>query len=72
MSALLKGLARIRSAPVLRGTAITQRANITSKPAKDVHGPAETTIGLTLFALAILVPSGWVLANLESYKKKDA
>ncbi|MCJ8740700.1 hypothetical protein PDJAM_G00062010 [Pangasius djambal] len=72
MSALLRGLARIRSAPALRGTAITQRANLTAKPAKDVLGPAETTIGLAMFALAILVPSGWVLANLESYKKKEA
>ncbi|GAA6095558.1 cytochrome c oxidase subunit 8B, mitochondrial [Tachysurus ichikawai] len=71
MSALLRGLVRIRSAPALQGTAITQRANITSKPAKDAKGAAETAFGLALFATAILVPSGWVLANLESYKKKE-
>ncbi|XP_053504421.1 cytochrome c oxidase subunit 8A, mitochondrial [Ictalurus furcatus] len=71
MSALLKGLARIRSAPALRGTGFTQRANITTKPAKDTLGAAETTIGLGLFGMAILVPSGWVLVNLESYKKKE-
>lgn len=38
MSALLRGLARIRSAPALRGTGITQRANITTKPPKDAVG----------------------------------
>ncbi|XP_060792273.1 cytochrome c oxidase subunit 8B, mitochondrial [Neoarius graeffei] len=72
MSTLLRGFARIRSAPALRGTGITQRANITTKPAKDVLGPAETAIGLGVFAMTILVPSGWVLANLESYKNKGA
>lgn len=31
----------------------------------------ETVVGLVMFSLAILGPSGWILANLESYKKKD-
>ncbi|KAI4884652.1 hypothetical protein NFI96_017904, partial [Prochilodus magdalenae] len=70
MSGLLRGLARVRTAPALRGSNISQRANIATKPAKDALGAAETTIGLALFSVAILVPSGWVLANLESYKKK--
>ncbi|KAG9265742.1 cytochrome c oxidase subunit 8B, mitochondrial [Astyanax mexicanus] len=70
MSGLLRGLARIRSAPALRGANFTQRANINTKPAKDPVGPMETTVGLTMFSIAILVPSGWVLANLEDYKKR--
>lgn len=40
MSGILRGIARIRSAPVLRGSTITQRANIASRPAKDALGPA--------------------------------
>ncbi|XP_053333973.1 cytochrome c oxidase subunit 8B, mitochondrial [Clarias gariepinus] len=71
MSALLRGLARLGSSPALRRTALTQRANITTKPAKDAIGPAETTIGFAMFTVALLVPSGWVLANLENYKKKN-
>ncbi|XP_016377023.1 cytochrome c oxidase subunit 8A, mitochondrial [Sinocyclocheilus rhinocerous] len=70
MSGLLRGIARIRTAPVLRGSTITQRANIATRPAKDKFGPAETIIGLTVFSFTILGPSGWVLANLENYKKK--
>ncbi|XP_036445000.1 cytochrome c oxidase subunit 8A, mitochondrial [Colossoma macropomum] len=70
MSGILRGIARIRTAPALRGSNITQRSNIASKPAKDAVGAAETTFSLVLFSLAILAPSGWVLANLESYKKK--
>lgn len=40
MSGFLRGIARIRTAPVLRGSTITQRANIASRPAKDALGPA--------------------------------
>ncbi|XP_016336545.1 cytochrome c oxidase subunit 8B, mitochondrial-like [Sinocyclocheilus anshuiensis] len=68
MSGLLRGSARIRR--VLRGSTITQRANIATRPAKDKFGPTETIIGLTVFSFTILGPSGWVLANLENYKKK--
>uniref|UniRef100_A0A673FQH8 Uncharacterized protein n=1 Tax=Sinocyclocheilus rhinocerous TaxID=307959 RepID=A0A673FQH8_9TELE len=32
----------------------------------------ETVIGLTIFSFTILGPSGWILDNLENYKKKDA
>uniref|UniRef100_A0A673G7W4 Uncharacterized protein n=1 Tax=Sinocyclocheilus rhinocerous TaxID=307959 RepID=A0A673G7W4_9TELE len=39
MSGFLRGIARVRAAPVLRGSAITQRANITTRPAKDKFGP---------------------------------
>lgn len=31
----------------------------------------ETAIGLGMFSLAILGPSGWILANLEYYKKRE-
>ncbi|KAG1940486.1 cytochrome c oxidase subunit 8B, mitochondrial [Pimephales promelas] len=72
MSGFLRGIARIRTSPVLRGSTIVQRANIASRPAKDALGPTETAVGLTLFSLAILGPAGWVLANLENYKKKDS
>ncbi|XP_029985500.1 cytochrome c oxidase subunit 8A, mitochondrial [Sphaeramia orbicularis] len=58
-----------RAAHVLRGH--TQRANLSSKPAKEVIGAVETGVGLGLFSLAILGPSGWILAHLEDYKKKD-
>ncbi|XP_073680846.1 cytochrome c oxidase subunit 8A, mitochondrial [Garra rufa] len=71
MSGLLRGIARMRTAPALRGSTITQRANIATRPAKDSVGPAETVIGLAVFSLTILGPSGWVLANLESYKNKN-
>ncbi|XP_036379431.1 cytochrome c oxidase subunit 8A, mitochondrial [Megalops cyprinoides] len=71
MSGVLRGIATARSALVPRGPAVTQRASLFTRPPKDPLGPVETGIGLGMFALAILGPAGWVLANLESYKKKD-
>ncbi|XP_075995909.1 cytochrome c oxidase subunit 8A, mitochondrial [Genypterus blacodes] len=70
MSGILRFLSS-RAAPVLRGPSVTQRANLFTAPAKEKIGPLETTVGLALFALSILGPSGWVLAHLEHYKKKE-
>ncbi|KAG7484898.1 hypothetical protein MATL_G00055250 [Megalops atlanticus] len=71
MSGVLRGIAKARSALVLRGPAVTQRASIFTRPPKDALGPVETGVGLAMFSLAILGPPGWILANLESYKKKE-
>ncbi|KAM9708157.1 cytochrome c oxidase subunit 8A, mitochondrial [Menidia menidia] len=70
MSGLLRTIAG-RAAPSLRGPAVTQKASLYTKPPKEKIGPLETTIGLGFFSLAILGPSGWILAHLEDYKKKD-
>ncbi|XP_038554243.1 cytochrome c oxidase subunit 8B, mitochondrial-like [Micropterus salmoides] len=70
MPGLLRFVAS-RAAPAMRGHTVCQRANLYTKPAKGKVGAAETVIGMGLFSLAILGPAGWVLANLEDYKKKD-
>merc|ERR1712035_311537 len=61
-----------RAAPALRGHTVCQRANVFTRPAKEKIGPLETAIGLGGFSLAILGPSGWILAHLEDYKKKES
>nr|XP_046173031.1 cytochrome c oxidase subunit 8B, mitochondrial [Oncorhynchus gorbuscha] len=70
VSGLLRTIST-RTALALRGPMITQRASVFTRPAKDPLGPSETIIGLGLFALAILGPSGWILTNIEDSKKKD-
>ncbi|XP_077416287.1 cytochrome c oxidase subunit 8A, mitochondrial [Vanacampus margaritifer] len=60
-----------RAAPALRGHTICQRANVYSRPAKEKIGVKETMLGLSLFSLVILGPSGWILAHLEDYKKRE-
>ncbi|XP_061599496.1 cytochrome c oxidase subunit 8A, mitochondrial [Cololabis saira] len=71
MSGLLRTMTA-RAAPVLREPAVLQKASLFTRPPKDKIGPLETCIGFAMFSLAILGPSGWVLAHLEEYKKKAA
>ncbi|XP_031735373.1 cytochrome c oxidase subunit 8A, mitochondrial [Anarrhichthys ocellatus] len=70
MSSLLRTIAN-RVAPVLRGHTVIQRANLYAGPAKEKIGTVETIIGLSFFSMAILGPSGWILAHLEDYKNKE-
>ncbi|XP_063053023.1 cytochrome c oxidase subunit 8B, mitochondrial [Engraulis encrasicolus] len=50
---------------------IVPKASLTAKPAKHVVSGAEQVFVMTVFFVTILGPSGWVLAHLESYKKKE-
>uniref|UniRef100_A0A8C3IIW1 Cytochrome c oxidase subunit 8A, mitochondrial n=1 Tax=Chrysemys picta bellii TaxID=8478 RepID=A0A8C3IIW1_CHRPI len=59
---VLRALLRPRLAPPARA--------LHSYPPESRVGPL-TVIGLGAFFLAFMVPSGWILTNLESYKKRD-
>ncbi|XP_014935398.1 cytochrome c oxidase subunit 8A, mitochondrial [Acinonyx jubatus] len=62
---LLRGLTGLtRRLPV-------QRAQIYSKPPQEQLGTMEVAIGLTSCFVCFLLPSGWVLSHLESYKKRE-
>ncbi|XP_029812804.1 cytochrome c oxidase subunit 8A, mitochondrial [Suricata suricatta] len=62
---LLRGLTGLtRRLPV-------QRAQMHSKPPKEQLGTMEIAIGITSCFVCFLLPSGWVLAHLESYKKPE-
>uniref|UniRef100_A0A3Q0T3U8 Cytochrome c oxidase subunit 8A n=1 Tax=Amphilophus citrinellus TaxID=61819 RepID=A0A3Q0T3U8_AMPCI len=70
----MPGIVRVfasRAVSVLRGHTVAQRANIYTRPPKGKIGTFETAVGLGLFSLVILGPSGWILAHLEDYKKKE-
>ncbi|XP_054887310.1 cytochrome c oxidase subunit 8B, mitochondrial [Poeciliopsis prolifica] len=51
-------------------TRVIPAANLTTKPAKVNLSAAEQAIGITAFLSAILIPSFWVLAHIDDYKKK--
>nr|XP_025860375.1 cytochrome c oxidase subunit 8A, mitochondrial [Vulpes vulpes] len=60
---LLRGLTGLtRRLPV-------HRAQIHSKPPREQLGTMDVAVGLTSCFLCFLLPSGWVLSHLESYKK---
>ncbi|XP_068195098.1 cytochrome c oxidase subunit 8A, mitochondrial [Antennarius striatus] len=60
-----------RVVPLIRTHTVCQRASIYTRPPKEKIGPKETCIAMSMFFLAILGPSGWVLAHLEDYKKRE-
>uniref|UniRef100_A0A3Q2P963 Cytochrome c oxidase subunit 8B, mitochondrial n=1 Tax=Fundulus heteroclitus TaxID=8078 RepID=A0A3Q2P963_FUNHE len=62
VSGLFRNALRSRAVPV---------ANLMTKPAKENITAAEQAIAMGAFFVAILVPSGWILAHLEDYKKKE-
>ncbi|XP_066505983.1 cytochrome c oxidase subunit 8B [Hoplias malabaricus] len=49
---------------------LISRAQISVKPAKHEISAAEQGIVLLVMFATILGPSGWILANLEDYKKR--
>ncbi|XP_036391377.1 cytochrome c oxidase subunit 8B, mitochondrial [Megalops cyprinoides] len=62
-----------RSFNFLRNTLrpqIISKANISAKPAKHVVTTGEQAIAMVTMFVTILVPSGWILAHLEEYKKQ--
>ncbi|XP_064421248.1 COX8 domain-containing protein [Latimeria chalumnae] len=69
MSALLRGIQIPRR--LFKGQLMVQKANIYSKPPKNKIGPAETVFALSVFALAVFGPAGWILHNIPQYKKRE-
>nr|XP_048284670.1 cytochrome c oxidase subunit 8A, mitochondrial-like [Myodes glareolus] len=50
---------------------MVQRAHVHSKPKpqREQIGVVEVTVGLTSCFVCCLLPAGWILSHLESYKK---
>ncbi|XP_059392225.1 cytochrome c oxidase subunit 8B, mitochondrial [Carassius carassius] len=69
MSCLNRSLHLLRA--VMRHQ-IIPKANISAKPAKHVLSAGEQVFVMVTMFVTILGPSGWVLANLEEYKKRPS
>ncbi|XP_043859517.1 cytochrome c oxidase subunit 8A, mitochondrial-like [Dromiciops gliroides] len=63
---LLSGLTRPAS-----GLLRVPRAPLQARRPREVLSLVDKTIAMTACFLCILVPGGWVLAHLESYKKME-
>lgn len=57
MSGLLRGIVRLRTTFLPRGSIVTQRTNLSTKPAKD-------DLGLMVSVLRVFDPERWVLCPL--------
>ncbi|CAH2327666.1 cytochrome c oxidase subunit 8A, mitochondrial-like [Pelobates cultripes] len=63
-------LQKIFSIPTRSFQAMIQKrtTSIHSKPPKGKVGPMDTVIGLTVFAMGIFTPAGWILLHLPEQK----
>uniref|UniRef100_V9LII1 Cytochrome c oxidase subunit 8B, mitochondrial-like protein n=1 Tax=Callorhinchus milii TaxID=7868 RepID=V9LII1_CALMI len=52
------------------GHQITLRAKVWSKPPEHSLSMMDLTIAFFVLNIAMLVPSGWVLTNMENYKHR--
>ncbi|KAK7892069.1 hypothetical protein WMY93_024032 [Mugilogobius chulae] len=52
-------------------TQVVPFARVSAKPAQNNISAGEQAIALTVMFVTILGPSGWILAHLEDYKKKE-
>uniref|UniRef100_A0A673T7B8 Cytochrome c oxidase subunit 8 n=1 Tax=Suricata suricatta TaxID=37032 RepID=A0A673T7B8_SURSU len=66
----LASASRLLSAP--RSGWVLPKAHVSAKPARTPTSPTEQAIGLSVMFLSFLMPAGWVLHHLESYKRSSA
>lgn len=53
------------------GLTLTDADWLSADSVSSLSPVQETVVGIGMFSMAILAPSGWILAHLEDYKKKD-
>nr|AYK27080.1 cytochrome c oxidase subunit VIIIb [Mus spretus] len=51
---------------------VVPKAHVSAKPAKTPTSAVEQAVGISAIVAGFMVPAGWVLAHLESYKKSSA
>ncbi|XP_031240519.1 cytochrome c oxidase subunit 8B, mitochondrial-like [Mastomys coucha] len=60
---------RLLQAPVKY--TVVPKAHVSAKPAKTPTSAMEQAVGISATFVSFLVPAGWVLSHLESYKKSS-
>ncbi|XP_051823337.1 cytochrome c oxidase subunit 8A, mitochondrial [Antechinus flavipes] len=70
MSALVPRLLSGLTRPA-RGLLHVPRAPLHARPPREELSLVDKTIAMTACFVAMLVPSGWILSHLSSYKKKE-
>ncbi|XP_052569446.1 cytochrome c oxidase subunit 8B, mitochondrial [Peromyscus californicus insignis] len=65
----LRPVLRLLQAPVKY--TVVPKAHISAKPAQTPTSAMEQAVGIMTIFVGFMVPAGWVLSHLESYKKSS-
>ncbi|KAJ8341380.1 hypothetical protein SKAU_G00336710 [Synaphobranchus kaupii] len=70
MFTVLRGLPQ--TALLVRAKVVLQdkKTYIYSKPPKERIGPGKSLIAMSVFALTLLAPAGWILHHIPEYRKR--
>ncbi|XP_056620312.1 COX8 domain-containing protein [Triplophysa dalaica] len=70
MLAFLKGA--VQPMTVSRARSLLQKrdSSIYSKPAKNKIGPGQSLFIMSVFAVALLAPAGWILHHIPEYRQR--
>ncbi|XP_074659954.1 cytochrome c oxidase subunit 8A, mitochondrial-like [Tubulanus polymorphus] len=69
MSGILRGISS-RALPLVRLSGI-QRANLVSGPPKNrISFPEKAGVGIVM-SICVVAPAGYIMMNIENYKKRD-
>ncbi|XP_067274681.1 COX8 domain-containing protein [Pseudorasbora parva] len=70
MLAFLRGA--VQPVTVCRAKDILQKRNssIYSKPPKSKIGPGQSFLIMSVFAVALLAPAGWILHHIPEYRQR--
>ncbi|XP_030626183.1 cytochrome c oxidase subunit 8B, mitochondrial [Chanos chanos] len=71
MLAVLRGVLQPMTMSRARGLLQERKASIYSKPPKNKIGPGQSFFIMSVFAVALLAPAGWILHHLPEYRQKS-
>ncbi|XP_062325653.1 COX8 domain-containing protein [Osmerus eperlanus] len=70
MFAVCRGPIQSRFLTQMKAVLQDHRSNIYSKPPKDKIGPGQSLFTLSVFAVALLTPAGWIMHHIPAYRKR--
>ncbi|XP_051500711.1 cytochrome c oxidase subunit 8B, mitochondrial-like [Myxocyprinus asiaticus] len=70
MLAFLRGTVQLVTVSRIRGILQRRNCSIYSKPPKNKIGPGQSFFIMSVFAVSLLAPAGWILHHIPEYRQR--
>ncbi|XP_071767110.1 cytochrome c oxidase subunit 8A, mitochondrial-like [Centroberyx gerrardi] len=70
MFSVLRRPALTRSTVQMKAAQQNHRSSIYSKPPKDKIGPVQSLFTMSVFAVTLLAPVGWIMHHIPVYRQR--